>query len=207
MVAKKPNEKIDKQAEAESIIEEAKAKADEILEEARKQSDKLLKEAREKRETRVVEDKNDYALVDERSDSIVIHCSDSRFQNAFRTFINEELKLKSYAPLVVPGASQLLMFSDLLPKFSTAFLRSLKFMIKEQNMKRVFVIMHEDCVWYHRFVPAFLDFKNSVKERQIQDLIATRRLLEGEFTDVEVRIFYAAMIPGKKVGFTEILDK
>jgi hypothetical protein len=148
-----------------------------------------------------------YALSQEKSDSLVIHCSDPRFQNAFRAFAVGELGLKVYDSLVIPGASQLLMFSDLLPKFSTAFMRSLKFLVKEHSLKRIFIITHEDCAWYGRFVPIFLAVKGSVKDQQISDLYSTKHLLEEEFAGVSVRIFYAAINQAKEAEFSEITEK
>lgn len=195
----------------QEIIGEAEQKADEILEAARKKADQLLKKPKDKGvqdEVRLpAVSRGAYVLSTEKSDSVVLHCSDPRFQDAFRRFVDEELELKAYHSLVIPGASQLLMFSSSLPKFSTALLRPLKFVIKENSLKRIFVIMHEDCVWYHRFVPNFFSIVGSVRDQQIRDMVATKRLLQEEFPGVEARLFYASVTPEQKVEFSEILEK
>ncbi len=200
------------EAKARDIVSQAEQKADGILSEARKKADQMLKGAsqtsgKEERADETPPAKKTYSLNNEKSDTIVFCCSDPKYQEAFQLFLSRELKLKAYAPLILPGASQLLTFSDSVPKFSTALLRSLRFLVKEQGVKHIVVIMHEDCAWYRVFVPAFLEMKGDAKDQQIQDMVATKRLIQEEFPGVDVRMFYAAVGPEKKVEFSEILEK
>ncbi len=148
-----------------------------------------------------------YNLSNKKSTAVVVHCSDPRFQEAFRHFVEDELQLKSYDPVIVPGASQLLALHNAVPKFSSGLLRYLEFLIKEHGLKKAVIIMHEDCAWYKHFVPRFVQIKGTPKEQQIEDMLAAKRLLLQEFPELEVRTFYATITPDKKVEFSEILEK
>ncbi len=159
------------------------------------------------REKPAEEKKKTYALSSGRSDTVVVHCSDPRFQEAFQHFAEDELQLKSYDPVIVPGASQLLALHNAVPKFSSGLLRYLEFLIKEHSLKKAVIIMHEDCAWYKHFVPRFVQIKGTPKEQQIEDMLAAKRLLLQEFPELEVRTFYATITPDKKVEFSEILEK
>lgn len=149
----------------------------------------------------------DYPLYEGGSDTLVVHCSDWRFQEAFRLFLREDVGLENYDSLVIPGASQLLTFGNSLPKFAGAFARPMKFLVKGHGLKRVVVIMHEDCAWYRDFVPTYVHIKGTVKEQQIQDMLTTKLMMKEEFSDIKVEMFYAAMTPAKRVVFNKVAEK
>lgn len=151
--------------------------------------------------------KEDYPLHEKASDTLVIQCSDSLFQEAFNDFVREELGIKTRSLIAIPGASQVLTFSDYLPKFAMALLRPLRFLVKEQGLRRVIVIMHEECRWYRDFVPTYFSMKGNIKNRQIEDALAGKRIISEEFPDLEIRMFYAAITPQRRVSFSEIVEK
>ena len=85
-------------------------------------------------------------------EAIVVYCSDPRFQIAFQEFVEGELRLPKgkYLPLVVGGGAGVLGHPEQLPK-------EFKFM-KERfelyrslfpTIRRVVLINHEDCRYYH----------------------------------------------------------
>lgn len=192
-------------SEAESILQKARAEAQQLLASASEQT-KHHRTVRGQETAPDLEARGEYPLNQGVSDTLVVHCSDPRFQEAFRTFAKEELGLPSYDSLVVPGASQLLTFADSLPKFAQALFRPLKFLVKGHSLKRVVVIMHEDCAWYKDFVPKFVHMKGDAKGQQIKDMLATRQMIHEEFPGLEVRMFYAAITEGKGVRFSEIKE-
>lgn len=66
-------------------------------------------------------DKNslvEYKVVSAAPRAIVVHCSDPRFQVAFRSFIQEDLKYKEgeYITIVVPGGISALSEPEAFPK-------------------------------------------------------------------------------------------
>src|SRR3989344_1833369 len=142
-------------------------------------------------------------------DTLVAHCSDPRFQEAFQLFILEELELKpgSYDPIVIPGASQLLTFADSFPKFASGFTRSMEFLVKAHHLKRTVIIMHEDCLWYSDFVPTFVTRHMNPRDRQISDLLKTKKLIEEKFPRrMQIEMFYASIQPPDRVTFSEIKE-
>lgn len=203
----------DKQ-KAENIIKEAQDKAERIVAEAIQKTEDIVKEAKQqmtapgpKTSGRSSGGKREYVLVNEKNDTAVIHCNDRRFQDAFEQFVENELGMKFYSPFVVPGASQLLAFHDSLPKFSSALMRYLQFMVKHRAIKNVVIIMHEDCAWYHHFVPKFVEMRRTQKDQEIADMLSAKTLLQEEFPEIKIRLFYASITPDKKVEFSEVAAK
>jgi len=80
-------------------------------------------------------------------ETLVIHCSDWRFVEPTHKFLHENLKIRSYDLVVVPGAIHFLA-SHLYPKYSWVAKRWLKFFFKHHGTKRVIAFSHEDCGWY-----------------------------------------------------------
>jgi hypothetical protein len=91
------------------------------------------------------------AVADPKPSTIVIHCSDPRFQAAFEGFIEHELGLKTgeYIPIIVGGGAGVLGHPEQLPK-------EFKF-IKERlehyqkifpTARRIVLINHEGCRYY-----------------------------------------------------------
>jgi hypothetical protein len=146
----------------------------------------------------------EYPLHKETSDTMVMHCSDPRFQEAFSRFVHEQLGIEVYDPFIVPGASQILMFTDKIPKFANSFARPLEFLIKGHHLKRVVIIMHEDCAWYRDFVPKFFGSATNIKNRQVQDMLAAKRMFQESFEDMSVEMYYATINPDQTVFFSRI---
>lgn len=199
---------------AENIIKKAQDKAEKIVAEAMMEAASIVNGAQRQITAsgpqtagRSPSGKKDYALVNEKNDTVVIHCNDRRFQDAFEHFVEDELGLKFYSPVVVPGASQLLALHDSLPKFSSALMRYLQFMVKHRAIKNVVIIMHEDCAWYHHFVPKFVEIRGTQKDQEIADMLSARTLLREEFPEVKIRLFYASITPDKKAEFSEVVAR
>ena len=90
----------------------------------------------------------------EQPKGLVIHCSDPRFQKAFKDFIHNNLKLKEgeYIPIVLPGSIMSLgsNISILMPKRQKVLLDNVKLMLEHNQGRpiRLILINHEDCKGY-----------------------------------------------------------
>jgi hypothetical protein len=140
---------------------------------------------------------------EEKTETLVIHCSDHRYQNFFDEFISEGLGIISPARLVLPGGPQILIAGAHLPKFEWAMRQWMKFFTKGYGLKDVICIGHLDCAWYKNIsignVPIL-----QLKERQISDLKQIRVALQDMSSKIRVRLFYAEPDDKKKVEFWEI---
>ncbi|MFA5878267.1 MAG: hypothetical protein WC845_02785 [Candidatus Staskawiczbacteria bacterium] len=92
------------------------------------------------------------AVVNPQPTAVVIHCSDPRFQTAFREFIETELGLSDgqYIPFVIAGGAGVLSRPEALPK-EFRFMRERLELFREhfKSIRRVILINHEDCAYYH----------------------------------------------------------
>jgi hypothetical protein len=80
-----------------------------------------------------------------KTSTLVIHCSDYRFQAHIDEFIRKGLEKGSFDRLVVPGGSQFLLAADYLPKFEWAGRRWARFLTRYHNIDEIICIAHEDC--------------------------------------------------------------
>ncbi len=91
------------------------------------------------------------AVPDAKPSAIVIHCSDPRFQTAFREFIEHELGLGEgmTIPTVIGGGAGVLGHPEQLPK-EFKFLRERLEQYWEifPTARRIVLINHEDCRYY-----------------------------------------------------------
>jgi hypothetical protein len=143
-----------------------------------------------------------YHIEKEPPTAIVIHCGDSRFQKAFRSFIEEELGIEHYVPIVVLGGIHSLGFKDLLPKHYKALFDQLKHLIKERGIRRVVIINHEDCQWYERFSSWVLR-RIPLPQKQVEDLRTAAESLLEHFAKIDVETYYAELA-GDDVQFKRI---
>jgi hypothetical protein len=135
---------------------------------------------------------------EEKTETLIIHCSDHRFQTHIDEFIREELKRKSFDRLVFPGGPQFLLASTFLPKFEWAGKRWVKYLIKQHGIKEVICIAHENCGWYRNVTIGYLSF-TVLKDRQIEDLRKARHVLREMFPEIKVGLFYAHLRENKNV--------
>lgn len=111
--------------------------------------------------------------------ALVIHCSDPRFQEAFKNFIHGNLGLAEgeYIPIVIPGSVSVIgsNISMLLPKNYKALMDQIQLML-EHNKKaplRLILMNHEDCKGYAFILEKLRKLSSKlpdVIERQVSDL-------------------------------------
>ena len=146
-----------------------------------------------------------YPLNKAPTDTLVISCSDHRFQYAVSQFLNEELGLMgNYYSIVFPGSIQILTFEHALPKFANSLLRLVRFLAKNGGVKRIVAIAHEDCAWYKTFVPLYRIKREDVASEQRKDLFAARSILLAYRPQLTVDLFFAHISPNDTVTFTRI---
>ena len=156
-----------------------------------------------------------YDAVDSEPEAIVVHCSDPRFQKAFKEFITNELKLPegSYVPLVISGGVGSLSQPLSLPKeFKFMKERIEQFLKRFDSIQRIILINHEDCRHYEVIKSMIgnllLNRVRDMMERQKIDLKQVSRTLLGLLgARIEVQMYYARFIDSdqKKIVFEKVL--
>jgi len=139
----------------------------------------------------------------EKTETLVIHCSDHRFQAQVDEFLRTGLGRESFDRLVVPGGPQFLLAATYFPKFEWAGRRWARFLIKHQTILEIICIAHEDCGWYRELTvgPWTIPL---LKERQITDLRKGREVLREMFSGIAVLLYYARPNQHGHVEFLEI---
>ncbi len=127
----------------------------------------------------------------ERTDVLVVHCSDHRFQAELHEFLNRILNLnENYDLLVVPGGPQCLTLVEYLPKFSWVGWKWFRFLVENHELSRMILIAHQDCGWY-KSLPLHLHSATEPRMRQEEDLRRARIALLKELSAVRVELYYA----------------
>jgi hypothetical protein len=157
-----------------------------------------------------------YDVVDSEPEAIVVHCSDPRFQKAFKEFINNELNMPEgkYVPLVISGGVGSLSEPLKLPKeFKFMKERIEQFLKRFDSIQRIVLINHEDCRHYEVIKSIignlFLNRVRDMMERQKIDLKTVSRTLLGLLgAKIEVQMYYARFADAdrKKIVFEKVLS-
>jgi carbonic anhydrase-like protein len=123
--------------------------------------------------------------------TLVVCCSDHRFQAAAQEFLNQGLRIEDYDLLAIPGGPQCLTLIEYLPKFSWAGWRWTRFLLEAHNLRRMILIAHQDCHWYKE-LPLHLHDSPEPRKRQEQDLRRARSAISREFPHMNVESYYAS---------------
>jgi len=144
-------------------------------------------------------EKKVYLLTQSDPTAIVIHCSDPRFQNAFKGFINSELGLRDgdYIPLIISGGAGSLSEPLKLPKEFKFMKERIEFFIHHfPSIRRIILINHEDCKHYESMKNllgnSFLSRVADLMERQKIDLKSVAKNLLNLFgSKIHGELYYA----------------
>ncbi len=137
-----------------------------------------------------------YPLVDaENADALVIHCSDPRFQAAFRQFIEYELGIKNPIPIIVPGGVHDLV-SPARIKAARQLWQQLEFMVVHGKVKRIVMINHEGCQWYAKWNTLVT---SKVDEDIVNHLFAAAEKFAEKRFNISVETYYAKIVDGNVV--------
>ncbi len=134
----------------------------------------------------------DYPLHVINPDVLVVHCSSHKFQAAFRSFIREKLSPEeNYDVIAIPGGIQVLTFGEVLPKLSNMLTRPLKYLVKSHHPRRIVLIAHDGCSWYHDYLPGIIDITEPLAEREVQDLFRAGHIIKEMFPVIMIEYYYA----------------
>jgi hypothetical protein len=146
--------------------------------------------------------------------AVVIYCSDSRFQAAFREFIEEHLALApgEYTPLVIPGSAFPIGSTTRmqLPKQFKIFSEQLSLILNNHQgyPVRIVVLTHDDCrgqqflAWK---IAKFIPFSPDRHRREIQLSLDVLHEIAGHYVpQCDVQLFHAA-IRGEEVVFEDVV--
>jgi hypothetical protein len=143
-----------------------------------------------------------YPLLDaEQADAIVVHCSDPRFQTAFRQFVDNELHVKTPIPIVIPGGIHDLV-SPARIKAARHLWQQLQFVVARGKTRRIILINHEGCLWYEKWNALV---RTKVNEDVVNHLLAAAEELAEKRFRLSVETYFAK-VEGENVVFQR-LDK
>ena len=123
--------------------------------------------------------------------TLVVCCSDHRFQTGIQEFLSQGLRIENYDLLAIPGGPQCLTLVEYLPKFSWAGWRWTRFLLEAHELKRLILVAHQDCGWY-RDLPLHLHESAEPRKRQEQDLRRAKLAVTRELPHLNVETYYAA---------------
>ena len=121
-----------------------------------------------------------YPFVEGDSDSLVIHCSDPRFQDAFYEFTRKELGLKRPALITVPGCTASFGVQVFMPKRWHALRGWIELMAEYNKFQRVVIINHDDCRGYSS-IAKFLGGLANISTSQRKHLHDMARYIVKEY--------------------------
>lgn len=129
------------------------------------------------------------------SATLVIHCSDPRYQPHFQEFLRKGLGLDQYALVAVPGGAHFLTLAEYLPKFSWVGWRWVKFILDLTRPGRVILLAHDDCRWY--LDSRFAHDPARLREKVLDDLRRVRaELAERLGPTARIELYFVHLMDG-----------
>jgi hypothetical protein len=129
--------------------------------------------------------------VDSESHPLVVHCSDPRYQPHFQDFLVSGLQLERYALIAVPGGAHFLAEEAAAQNGFGMGWRWLKFVHTVARAKRIILIGHADCLWYHELHAS--EAPRDVRQRVCDDLRRVRENLAARFPLARTELFFACL--------------
>ncbi|PYV15242.1 MAG: hypothetical protein DMG21_15580 [Acidobacteria bacterium] len=131
-------------------------------------------------------------LHEQPASSLVVFCSDHRFQAGIQEFLSQGLRISEDCDLlVIPGGPQCLTLVEYLPKFSWAGWRWTRFLVDAHDLKRLILIAHQDCGWYKE-LPMHLHNSTEPRKRQEQDMKRVQVAVANELPNLTIESYYAS---------------
>jgi hypothetical protein len=127
----------------------------------------------------------------DKTETLVIHCSDYRFQGALVEFLNRVLNLnENYDLIAVPGGPLSLALLERHSDDSRAAWKWFRFFVERHGIRRLILIQHQDCAWYQE-VPPGAHSPHALRQRQQEDLARISSQLRKSFPDLRVESYFA----------------
>ena len=137
------------------------------------------------------------------NEAVAIHCSDQRFQNAFREFLTEGLGLKSYALISIPGGGHFTSLTEIMPKFAKVGFQSLSFMIQRTGARRIILVGHEDCLFFAEML-RFYFTEAQLHDKQFASLRKASLAMRERFASQTVELYFAGASSDNGIQFLKI---
>jgi hypothetical protein len=141
----------------------------------------------------------------EKTDGLVLMCSDRRYRAASEEFVIRHLGLASYDILAVPGGSYLISFADALPKQLRLGFNMVKFVVRNHTPSQIVLIGHQSC---GRYIDGFASWLRrpgfSLEAKQIHDLGVAKRELQEMFPGVQIGAYFARSPDDVAVDFERV---
>lgn len=139
------------------------------------------------------------------TDTLVVHCSDHRYQLVVFEFLNKGLELNgNYELLALPGGPQCMTLVEYMPKFSWVLTRWVRHLVDSLELKRMILIAHQDCGWYKQ-LPFHLFGLDNPRKRQEDDLKRVRSSLARDFPQIRVDLYFASLDGANQVAIDSVV--
>ena len=138
---------------------------------------------------------------------LVIQCNEERFQEAYKRFRDEYLKIDA-EPIAVPGGIKALAAVEgELPKELEPVKRAIVEALKRHSPRRIVLTAHSYCLIYD-VIAAWQNAADRKKTelQQITDLQKARELIRSWLPNTQVDVYYA-QVEGDKVRFKQVLKE
>jgi hypothetical protein len=135
--------------------------------------------------------------------AVAIHCSDHRFQDAFREFLSEGLGLVAYTPLAIPGGGHFSSSEEVMPKLAKVGFQSVAFLLKRTGAKRIILIGHADCLFFKDQLQFFF-LEQGASQKQFASLRKGRRVMRERFAEPAIEAYFADADAEGRVEFLKI---
>ena len=143
---------------------------------------------------------NKYQINKTAPETLVIHCADSRFQDAFRKFITKELRIENYIPLVVGGGVGAFIKNDSNAYNPQILTDQIELFINKLKIKQVCLFNHQDCLWYKDVMNCEQD---KIIIKQHSDLKNLANFIKSNFKEIEVKSFWT-ILKDEQILFKEL---
>lgn len=122
-------------------------------------------------------------------DGLVIHCSDPKWRKTFEKFLEEELGLKHYALIAIPGSVSSVSVEMALPKRLKVLKDYMEFMVEHGKPPRLVIINHDGCRMYKKLERFF---RHPAEQQQMEDLAKAAGLFKRLFPAlIDIQIYMA----------------
>ena len=129
----------------------------------------------------------------ERIGAAAVYCSDGRYGDQIDEFLHAGLGFPRYDRVAVPGGAAALADHMIVMRERAALERQVKFLVEAHALRRVVLIAHQDCAFYHLVrIRA-----GSLEQQQVEDLARAADRIRGFAPGLAVDGYFALKMAGR----------